>query len=77
METQTIYEVVKKLTGPIDPQGETNTDEKRFENLKKTTELIEKLIDDLNFVARNHERYEFSIKRAGQHAKKFIENLNQ
>ena len=38
-----VYEIVGKLVGPIDPIGETQTDERRFENLKVMTELKESL----------------------------------
>ena len=39
-----VYDVVKKLIGPIEPVGESHTDEKRFENLKALTELVDSLL---------------------------------
>ena len=37
-------DVVKKLIGKINPIGETNTDNERFENLKAMCELVNNLI---------------------------------
>jgi hypothetical protein len=69
-----IKDVVLKLIGPVDPVGETNADEKRFENLKALCELTEKLvciIDEVSY--RNKDRGEYSMSRAGKYAFDFIE----
>lgn len=71
----TLYDVVKKLVGDIDPVGETNADEKRFENLKDMTQLVDMLVGDIDRVASNKNRVEHSMKRAGQHADNFLTNL--
>ena len=71
----TNYDVVKKLIGEIDPVGETNTDEKRFVNLDETIKLIDQLITDVIFVIPNENRSEFSMKRAGQKAKRCLIHL--
>ncbi len=42
-----MYEIVVKLIGWINPVGETNTDNDRFENLKESVELINALVSDL------------------------------
>jgi len=76
MDTMTLYDVVKKLTGPIDPVGETNTDNARFENLKALTELVDKLvfdIDKVNMLGKG--RAEYSIKRAREFANSFLNDL--
>jgi len=71
-----IYDIVKKLIGEIDPVGETNTDDDRFENLKETTELVDRLLTDINRVEyKNKDRGEFSMKRAGEYAKKFLDKI--
>lgn len=68
-----IYEVVTKLVGRINPVGETNTDNERFENLKVMCELVGKLIVDIDTVGySNKTAYEFSKKRAADYADKFI-----
>lgn len=63
-----IYEVVTKLVGPIDPVGETNTDDARYKNLEVMTELVNRLLTDIDYVAANKDRPEFSMSRAGKHA---------
>ena len=69
-----IKDVVLKLIGPVDPVGETNSDGKRFENLKALCELTEHLvcvIDDVSY--RNKDRAEYSMSRAGKYAFHFID----
>jgi hypothetical protein len=71
-----IYDVVIKLIGPVMPIGETNADEKRFENLKTMTELVDALLSDIDAVATaNKDRYEASRKKAGQFAAKFFDQI--
>ncbi len=71
-----IYELIKKLIGPIDPIGETNEDNRRFKNLKEMAGLITELISDIEYVARtNITRQEFSMHRAGKYACKTLKNL--
>ena len=55
-----IYDVVKKLVGKIDPIGETNTDNQRFENLKVMTELVDNLLTDIACVRMEKGRHEYS-----------------
>lgn len=76
MDSNTIYEVVKKLTGNIEPIGETQTDAIRLENLKTMTEVVNKLLTDIDDVAYHHkDSHEFSRKQAGQFAKKFLDQI--
>ena len=71
-----VYEVVKKLTGEIEPIGETQTDDKRFENLKAMTKLVDRLIFDIDAIAYRHKNnHQFSMKRASEFASKFITDL--
>ena len=73
----TIHDIVKKLVGPIDPIAESNSDDQRFENLKKMTELVDMLIFDINYVARGKESQQYSVSRAGKHSKEFLTNLKE
>lgn len=66
-----MYDVVKKLVGEIHPIGETNTDDARFENLKEMTELVDKLLTDIDDVAYEATRHEYGHQRAGKFASKF------
>lgn len=71
-----VYEVVKKLIGPINPVGDTNIDEVRFDNLKATADLVDSLLTDIDAVTcANIDRAEFSRKRAGEYAKKFFDQI--
>ena len=72
----TNHEIVKKIIGEINPIGETQTDDERFENLKAMTELVDQLISDIYILAnKNKDRYEFSMSRAGKFADKFLDEL--
>lgn len=71
-----VYEVVKKLVGPINPVGESHTDKNRFENLKVMTELVDCLLTDINAVSyKNKDRVEASMKKAGNFASKFFDEI--
>ena len=70
-----LIDVVRKLVGPINPVGESNTDDKRFENLKAMTMLADYLIGDIDKVSVCKGAHEYSIKRAGNFADKFLSDL--
>ena len=71
-----VYELVIKLVGPIAPVGETHTDDKRFENLKAMTELVDKLLTDIDDVAYlNKDRQEYSMKTAAEFASAFYDKI--
>lgn len=63
-----IYDIVYKLCGPIEPVGETNTDDERLENLRQIIILAENLISDIYEVSRFSDRCEYSMKQAGEKA---------
>lgn len=68
-----IIKIVEKLVGEINPVGETNEDEVRFENLKVMCDLANNLISKIDDVAyKNKDSYEFSIKRSAEYAEKFL-----
>lgn len=75
MALMDLYEVVTKLVGPVAPLGESHLDETRMENLRELTALTEKLLADIARVAENHDRPEYSVKRAGTHARDFLTGL--
>ncbi|MFA5340161.1 MAG: hypothetical protein WC332_00145 [Clostridia bacterium] len=70
-----LYDVVKKLVGEIKPIGETTEDGKRFENLKVMTDMVDQLLTDIDEVASGKNRYEYSIKCAGEYADKFLTRI--
>lgn len=64
-KSMTHHEIVKKLIGEIKPVGETNEDNRRYENLQSMFSLIQLLLLDVNDVIySNKSRYEYSIKKA-------------
>ena len=63
-----IADVVRKLVGPIDPIGETLTDEKRYENLLQLIKLTDELITDVARVRICRYSHQASIKKAGERA---------
>ena len=72
-----IKEIVQKLVGSITPAGESNLDTKRLENLKIICGLIEDLVYEVNYVSRDKDRYESSMKVMGEYADKFLRNLKE
>ena len=67
-----LNEIVMKLIGPVNPVGETRTDDERFENLKQLCELVDSLVVIIDKVTPNERRHEFSMKRAGEYASNFL-----
>ena len=70
--SEEIIKVLDNLVGNINPQGETNIDNNRFENLKTLTEVLEHYHQEIYNVSYKKNRSEYSIKRAGDFADKFI-----
>ena len=71
------YGIITKLIGSIEPVGESNTDESRYENLQQMTLLVDRLIQDLRQVSEeNKDRIEYSMKRIGEYATKFLKYHN-
>lgn len=61
----TVVEIVENLIGKINPVGETNEDEIRFENLKLMCDLTNSLISKIGNVSyENKDRQEHSIKKS-------------
>ena len=72
----TLYEVVMKLIGEVDPVGSTEIDNSRYANLKELTLLVDKLVFDIDRIASgNKDRQEFSMRRAGEHCDEFLNSL--
>ena len=68
-----VYEVVKKLVGEINPVGETNIDDRRFENLKVMTELVDELLMDIaDMGVRCFNNHQYSMKKASDFAINFL-----
>ena len=70
-----LLEVVRKLVGEIDPVGETNEDNKRFENLKVLTDLVDSLLTDIDRVNPGTYQHEYSRIRAAEFVSKFFTHI--
>lgn len=71
----TIYEIAKKLIGPVLPTGDHGADMQRLENLKELTALVDTLMGDISTAAGFASRSEASMKAIGKHAKEFIKEI--
>ena len=70
-----VYDVVKRLIGPIEPLGAAHTDEERFENLKAMTELVDLLLNDICVVGQYKNQHQASMKKAGEFADEFYGSI--
>ena len=70
-----IYNVITKLVGPIEPVGESNADEKRYENLQTMTEVVGELLADIKIVSRYVDRPEASMSKIGRYAQTFLKDV--
>jgi hypothetical protein len=73
----TVYETVSKLIGPVVPVGETNADDRRFDNLREMCALVEMLVSDIEDVSINASRHESSMKRAGEYALSVLREMRE
>lgn len=75
MKEFSLFEIVKKLNGEIQPVGDSTIDEKRFENLNRFLTLAEDMILEIERVSGYIDSPRFSEKRAAKIAKVFLDNL--
>ena len=68
-------EIIYRLSGKIEPVGETYEDDRRYNNLNNLCILVSNLVDDIIEVSKNKERIEFSMKRQGKFAFNFLKNI--
>ena len=73
--TMNLYDITKKLTGPISSVGESNADADRFGNLCATIELVDRLIFDINGAANAKDCHEASRAKIGKRAQEFLDDL--
>ena len=77
MDAETIYAVIKKLVGRFDAEGDSNVDEKRLANLLTLRKVMDILISDIRFVARDKTSQEHSVREIGLAAQRFIDELKE
>lgn len=70
------YEVTMKLIGPVEPVGETNMDNDRYENLKDLTNLTNQLLTVIDSIANQFQNnHQYSMKRAAVHCNEFLDGI--
>lgn len=73
-----VLKLVKALTGEIQPVGETNEDNKRYENLKVLGDVVEALACEISEVDyKNAGMSQYSIKRAKTEASLIIKRIKE
>lgn len=72
-----LYEIVMKLVGPVQPTGEHEVDQIGLANIKQLTELIDRLLYEINRAEPSADRNEASMKAIGLHAREFIKNIRE
>lgn len=75
-EKMTIYDLVCKIIGPINPVADAAIDSKRRENLKKFDRLIQHLINDIRDIAVLSDSEYASMKSAGKYAKSILKEIS-
>jgi hypothetical protein len=70
-----LYEIVMKLVGPVQAIGDSEVDFQRFNNLKKLTILVDQLLFEIGRAAESKDRAQASMKKIGEHAFDFLEDL--
>lgn len=75
MEVMDLGDVVMKMVGPVYAVGDSHADEKRLENLKVLTELVERLLLVIKTASNAADRPEASMKKIGMYAGSFLQGV--
>lgn len=75
MTKETIWEVVKKLTGECYPYGSHSIDQDRYENLMAKIYVASALLDEIEEAGRLYNRSEFSILTISNRANEFLTEI--
>lgn len=68
-------DVVRKIVGPIDPNGNSDADEMCLQNMDAMCDLIRELIQDVEYVSRKRTSMERSVSAVAINAHVFLSNL--
>lgn len=71
-----IKEILERLLGKIEPVGETNEDNKRFENLDRYREVLNFIIDRLLICANYKNDNRYSVNRIGEEAFEILKDID-
>jgi hypothetical protein len=73
----TLYQIVTKLIGPIQPMGDSAMDSMRLENIKVMTELVAELLAGIERAAKDYNRGEDSMVKISKHAREFLVGIKE
>lgn len=71
------YEIIKTLIGEIEPRGDANIDNDRYENLEKTIKLVESLLNDIGKASFYKKSPAYSEWKIGAKADEFLKDLKE
>lgn len=67
-----LFDIVKRLTGQIQPFGDSAVDEKRFENMKDFCNLTSLMVAEIARAATSKDSQYASMKSIGIYADSFL-----
>jgi len=73
--SEVIREVMDKYIGSIEAVGETNTEGRRFSNLKVLEDVLYHIVVDIGKESLKTKRYEWSMKNSGEYAVSVLEEI--
>ena len=74
--SETIYELIQKLTGNIRPVGESNEDEQRLKNVKVFIEVFDKMHVEIDAIGYDYiSRPEASMRTIAETCNEYIDSM--
>ena len=77
MDRFSINQILYSLCGEIEPYGDTNIDQKRFENIENYYEVLFFIVSKLKKSAKLKDRQEFSIKKIAEKCEDILNELKE
>ena len=70
-----IEEILERLFGKIKPVGETNEDNKRYENIENYKKALNFIFSSLEKASLYADRKEYSMQKIGKECKEFLRDF--
>lgn len=71
----TLYDATMRLIGPTEPVGCSNEDARRLKNVQELLELTDRLLGQIERIARNADSNEASVRKIGTEALEFLQGV--
>ena len=72
-----VEEILEKLLGKIEPVGETNEDNKRYENIENYKKALNFIFGRLEKASLYADRKEYSMQKIGKECKEFLRDFER